>query len=192
MGHVPEDAPACAGAIVGGCDGVPGVDLACDSEPRVESNGWFPSRVVPLENPFYLDLPFDDVNDEVAFEQRCRVIPWANESQFAGRCGDKSVSFMKNRWVELVGPSKQPCFGQVEDAGPSHDGFYHDAEYVFGSNDARPFQREFNNAGLDVSPALNGCLGFADVDGEYDVVSWRFVDGVDVPSGPWLRVVTRS
>ncbi|MFA5860596.1 MAG: hypothetical protein WDA16_02770 [Candidatus Thermoplasmatota archaeon] len=99
---------------------------------------------------------------------------------------------MKDHWVEIIGPNGKTCFGQVEDAGPSHDDLYHDAAYVFGADDARPEQREFNNAGMDVSPALNGCLGFAELDGDSDRVSWRFVDASQVQDGPWKTLVTRS
>lgn len=56
----------------------------------------------------------------------------------------------------------------------------------------RPMQTQFNNAGLDVSPALNGCLGYHDLNGENDHISWQFVDRADVPSGPWITVVTTS
>jgi hypothetical protein len=45
---------------------------------------------------------------------------------------------------------------------------------------------------MDVSPALNGCLGFSDLDGESDKVDWQFVDQKDIPQGPWLDVVTVS
>lgn len=89
-------------------------------------------------------------------------------------------------------PNGPTCYGQIEDAGPSHDDLYHDAAYVFGTDDVRPAQHRFNNAGLDVSPALNGCLGFADLDGDSDRVSWRFADDADVPDGPWRRLVTKS
>ncbi|HVU79061.1 MAG TPA: hypothetical protein VHC67_15910 [Gaiellaceae bacterium] len=184
----------CAGAPIGGCDGVPsgtGGGFACRTERRTAANGYFPtsSSVHPAENPFYLDLPFDDVNDRTAFAQRCQVIPWAS-SVPASKCGDQSYSYMKNRWVAITGPNGNTCYGQVEDAGPSHGSLYHDAAYVFGSNDARPAQGQFNNAGMDVSPALNGCLGFKELDGDSDRVSWRFVDSP--PAGPWTRIVTTS
>ncbi len=183
----------CAGARTGGCDGIPsgsGASFQCGSEPRSAANGFFPTRVRPHENPFYLDLPFDDVNDAIAFAERCRVIPWANDSGYAGHCSDTNFSYMKNRWVRIVGPNGQTCYGQVEDAGPSHDDLYHDAAYVFGPNDARPIQGQFNDAGMDVSPALNGCLGFAQLDGDNDHVSWQFVEAGDVPTGPWIKIVT--
>jgi hypothetical protein len=190
-GTVPASAEGCAGSIYGGCDGRISGD-ACLTEPRTAANGYFPSQGTPKENPFYLDLPFDDLNDATAFAQRCTVIPWANDPGYAGHCKDAAFSYMKNRWVRIVGPNGKTCYGQNEDAGPSHGSLYHDAAYVFGTNDAQPIQGQFNNAGMDVSPALNGCLGFKELDGESDKISWQFVDAVDVPAGPWKTIVTTS
>lgn len=188
-GTVPASAAGCAGAIIGGCDGVAS-GSACNTERRTAANGYFPTQATPLENPFYLDLPFDDVNDATAFKERCAVVPWANDPGYAGHCTDAGFSYMKNRWVKIVGPNGHTCYGQNEDAGPSHGSLYHDAAYVFGANDARPVQGQFNDAGMDVSPALNGCLGYAELDGENDLVTWSFVDYADVPDGPWKKVVT--
>ncbi|WP_127918450.1 hypothetical protein [Prescottella agglutinans] len=171
----------------GGCDGV-AVDGACRTEPRTAGNGYFPTQMTPRENPFYLDLPFDDVNDDVAFEQRGSVIPWADEAPYRDHLSDPSVSLMKNRWVRIRS-GDNTCYGQIQDAGPAN---YHDSAYVFGADDARPASDEFNGAGLDVSPALNGCLGFSELDGENDRVDWQFVDDGDVPPGPWRTVVTTS
>jgi hypothetical protein len=63
---------------------------------------------------------------------------------------------------------------------------------VFGRHDARPANRKFNGAGMDVSPALNGCLRFTNVNGEDDTVDWQFVEASNVPGGPWTRIVTTS
>lgn len=169
----------------GGCDGVV-VSGTCATEPRSAARGFFPTSMVPLENPFYLDLPYDDVNLPTSLERRCREVPWASEALVAGRCRDPTYSLLKNRWVELRG-SAGTCYGQVEDAGP---GVYDDARYVFGT--ARPRNTRYNGAGLDVSPALNGCLGFVELDGDGDRVDWRFVEASEVPPGPWRRVVTSS
>jgi hypothetical protein len=156
---------------------------------RTAANGYFPTDMTPKENPFYLDLPFDDINDPTAYAERCKVIPWA--SQFpASDCTNQNFSYMKNHWVRLVGPNGKACYGQVEDAGPSHDNLYHDSAYVFGSKNVQPIQGQFNDAGLDVSPALNGCLGFKELDGDQDRVSWQFVDAPRVPAGPWKKLVT--
>lgn len=191
-GRVPDDAPGCAGAILGGCDGIWTAGGRCETEPRTAENDFFPSSATPLENPFYLDLPYDDLHDPIGFARRCEVIPWAHDPGYDGRCGDRTFSFMKNRWVRIVGPNGATCYGQIQDAGPSHDDLYHDVEYVFGADDARPRQRRFNNAGMDVSPAINGCLGFRDLDGARDRVSWQFVERADVPDGPWTRIETVS
>jgi hypothetical protein len=191
----PEQNAGCTGSPVGGCDGIAqgttAATFSCNTEPRTAQNGYFPSQAHPAENPFYLDLPYDDLNNAAAFKDRCSVVPWAKSVDPTGaHCSDSNFSYMKNRWVAITGPNGQTCYGQIEDAGPDH----YDAEaYVFGANDARPpADSQTNSAGLDVSPALNGCLGFKALDGDSDHVSWRFVDDKDVPAGPWTHVVTTS
>lgn len=171
----------------GGCDGVL-VSGTCETETRTAANGYFPTAMTPMENPFYLDLPYDDVNDPVGFSMRGKVIPWAADPAFADLVGDRTASLMKNRWV-AIRKGDRLCFGQIQDAGP---GRYRDASYVFGERDERPANRRFGGAGLDVSPALNGCLGFSERDGDTDRVDWAFVDVADVPDGPWLKIVTTS
>ena len=184
----------CQGSIIGGCDGVSsgtGNSFQCATQARTAANNYFPTspNVHPAENPFYVDLPFDDINDSTAFAERCQVIPWASQYP-ASDCGNTGFSYMKNHWVKITGPNGNTCYGQVEDAGPSHGSLYHDAAYVFGANNAQPVQGEFNDAGMDVSPALNGCLGFRDLDGDSDHISWQFVDAA--PPGPWTVVLTTS
>jgi hypothetical protein len=170
-------------AHYGGCDGVKTAH-GCETERRTAANGYFPTKMKPRQNPFYLDLPFDDVNDAKAFSERGRVVPWAHSVRYASSIKNPSRSLMKNRWVELTRGGRT-CYGQIEDAGP---GTYHDAAYVFGN--ARPANKRYGGAGLDVSPALNGCLAFSELDGDTDRVNWRFVDTGSVPSGPWKKVVT--
>lgn len=171
----------------GGCDGVVR-DGVCATEPRAAGNDFFPSSMTPRENPFYVALPYDDLNDPEGFARRCEVIPWA-DAPGAARCGDEAHSYLKNRWVQIVGPSGDTCYGQVEDAGP---GEYHDAAYVFGADDARPANRRYDGSGIDVSPALNGCLAFTGLEDTAARVDWRFVAEGDVPEGPWTRLVTTS
>ncbi|MGO4493261.1 hypothetical protein AB4Y86_14385 [Arthrobacter sp. 2YAF22_2] len=204
LGTTPASASGCPGSIYGGCDGVSsgtGTNFTCSTEARDASNGYFPkNQPQPKENPFYLDLPYDDVNDTVAFQQRCSVIPWAasdNAATGVDHCKDPNYSYMKNRWVKLSGPNGNVCYGQIQDAGPSSGTAYHDAGYVFGSQNLRPANADFSTdatqgAGMDVSPALNGCLGFAELNGSGDHVSWSFVDRANVPAGPWLKVQTTS
>lgn len=176
----------------GGCDGRLTDDGAggvhCGTEPRYEAQDYFPSSMIPLENPFYIDLPFDDINNEAARGMRAEVVPWADEPEYASIALDPLRSLMKNRWVMLHRDGRV-CYAQIQDAGP---GVYDDAEYVFGHDDARPANTRFGGAGLDVSPAVNGCLAFEHLDGSTDLVDWAFVDFEDVPPGPWLRLVTTS
>lgn len=184
---------SCAGAPVGGCDGVSSGTTAatfvCETERTSAANGYFPLHMTPLENPFYLDLPFDDLNNAQAFATRCQIVPWAQQVDPGGaHCGDKGYSYMKNRFVHLR-RNGADCYGQIEDAGPAQ---YDDAAYVFGANDARPANRKFNGAGLDLSPALRDCLGITQLDGDTATVDWQFVDDADVPPLPWLTLVTTS
>lgn len=183
----------CAGAPLGGCDGRPsgtGINFKCATERRTAANGYFPTSplVHPRENPFYLDLPYDDINNARAFADRTTVVPWANDPGYAGHKTDHTFSYMKNRWVKLT-RNGRTCYAQNEDAGPAK---YHDVQYVFGSNDARPASRQFGGAGMDVSPAVTGCLGFADIDGITGGITWQFVEANQVPVGPWRTVVTYS
>jgi hypothetical protein len=172
-------------ADYGGCDGVV-VAGVCGTQPRTTGNGFFPTRMTPRQNPFYLDLPFDDLNDPAAFAHRAAVVPWSGDPGYAGRGDDPTFSYLKNRWVRIT-RADRTCYGQVEDAGP---GQYDDEAYVFGHDDRRPADRRYNGAGMDVSPALNGCLGFVELNGDTDLVDWQFVDDPQLPPGPWLRLVT--
>lgn len=171
----------------GGCDGVT-AGGGCGTEARTAANDYFPTSMTPRENPFYLDLPYDDINDPIGFAERDAVIPWAGQEPYRSHRGDQDFSYLKNRWVQLV-LGTRTCYGQIEDAGP---GEYHDAAYVFGADDARPANTRYGGAGLDVSPALTGCLGFPDLNGITPGISWRFVEASEVPPGPWTRLVTTS
>ncbi len=142
---------------------------------------FFPTSFYPKENPFYLDVPFDDINNPTAYAWRVNI-PWytGNTSQ--------NYSYMKNVWVKLTKGSNV-CYGQNEDAGPFD---YADYNYVFGTNDQRPLNKQANSAGMDVSPALRDCLGFNGLDNAENQVNWQFVPASNVPSGPWTTVITTS
>jgi hypothetical protein len=143
-------------------------------------NGYFPVGFTPKENPFYLDLPYNDFNNNGQRRANAmQVIPWAGDRTWTSR-----ESMMKNRWVKLM-RNGRTCYGQIEDAGPY---VYDDAAYVFGS--ARPRSQQANNAGMDVSPALRDCLGFSGINNVSNQVDWQFVDDVDVPAGPWKQIIT--
>ena len=148
----------------------------------------------PQENPFYLDLPYDDFRDSGKPRQdRLQIVPWAVSaaSQLAAaRRAGRPFSLMKNRWVEIIhrrDGKARVCYGQIEDAGPY---VYDDAGYVFGAADQRPRSQLAHNAGMDVSPALRDCLGFSGLNNDRNTVDWRFVDFGQVPQGPWRRIVT--
>jgi hypothetical protein len=195
----------CNGAPTGGCDALKSnANGKCDDTNsigslRTPANGYYPTGLQTIyESPFYLDLPYDDYNpsdatDTTGYTTRCQDIPWANDTGYSGHCSDSSFSYMKNRFVKIMA-NGQTCYGQIEDAGPADDGNgngnYADRSYVFGSNDARPYNTSYNSAGMDVSPALNACLGGTF---NHDLkVSWQFIDTLDVPSGPWKTIVTAT
>jgi len=154
---------------------------------------WFPP-FRPHENPFYLDVPYDDFLDGGRPRPgRTQVVPWAAQAApalaAAARAGTP-YSLMKNRWVEVTHVAagrRRACYGQVEDAGPY---VYDDSRYVFGADDARPRSATAASAGMDVSPALRDCLGFTGLNNDENTVDWRFVDAALVPPGPWRAVVT--
>lgn len=147
-------------------------------------NGFYPAGFIPRENPFYLDLPYNDFNN--SGQRRAdayKVVPWAGEKDWGVR-----ESMLKNRWVKLVKDGKV-CYGQIQDAGPY---VYDDADYVFGADDKRPKSKAANNAGMDVSPALRDCLGFKGWNNDENKVNWQFVEFSSVPKGPWKEIITTS
>ncbi len=149
----------------------------------------------PLENPFYLDLPYNDFDNRGnPRPNRSTVVPWAPAYATALAASQRTgrpFSLMKNRWVKLsrrVGKRTIVCYGQIEDAGPY---VYDDAAYVFGTAGQRPRSARANNAGLDVSPAIRDCLRFPGLNDDRTKVSWQFVEASAVPPGPWRIVVTK-
>jgi len=146
--------------------------------------GYYPLGFTPKENPFYLDLPYNDFNNNGTRKSNAyQVVPWVNEKTWSSR-----ESMMKNRWVKLT-KSGVTCYGQIEDAGPYQ---YDDYAYVFGTNDTRPKSTIANNAGMDVSPALRDCLKFQGLNNVSNKVNWQFVNFADVPEGPWKEIITIS
>jgi hypothetical protein len=164
-----------------------------DDYTYVRRYPYFP-RFVPHENPFYLDVPYDDFTDSGRTRSdRTSVVPWVRAlapGMAAAARGGAEYSLMKNRWVKMwrvVGGKTRTCYGQVEDAGPY---VYDDAHYVFSKTNARPASSEAENAGMDVSPAIRDCLAFSGLNNADNKLSWRFVEVAAVPPGPWRRVVT--
>jgi len=145
-------------------------------------NGYYPVGFTPKENPFYLDLPYNDFNDNGNRKANAKqVVPWANEKTWGAE-----ESMMKNRWVKLI-RNGVTCYGQIEDAGPYQ---YDDYAYVFGTS--LPKSKLANNAGLDVSPALRDCLKFVGLNDDSNRVDWQFIKAADVPAGPWSQIITTS
>lgn len=155
----------------GGCDGVI-EDGVCQTEPRSAENGFFPSSMTPKQTPFYLDLPFADVNNVAAFALRGQT-PLAQDPGYAGDLENREFSCKKNRWVQLQYKGNT-CSAQIQDAGPAE---YDEFDYVFGDGGTGPKGTKHNDAELNGTQAG---------------VSWRFVDEVDVPDGPWKTIVTDS
>ncbi len=143
-----------------------GVD---DPEKR---KGFFPAGFTPKENPFYIALPFAEIDDKGRLKESAKKIPEFGEGQ----------PLTKNRWVEIRYKGKT-CYGQWEDVGPFGE---NDFDWVFGSA-TKPKNREGEKAGLDVSPAIAMYVGLTDT----ARTEWRFVDEKDVPDGPWRKIVTR-
>jgi len=136
--------------------------------------GYYPCGFVPKENPFYIALPYNDVDDEHIRKETAVHIPW-NDPSATG-------TLLKNRWVEVRFKGKS-CYGQWEDVGPNGED---DWEYVFG--DAKNPSNTFGlEAGIDLSPALRDCLG---ADGSSEV-RWRHINEEEVPNGPWKEILTR-
>lgn len=135
--------------------------------------GYQSCTFVPRENPFYVALPYSDLNDDGSKKANAVRIPWNDAT--------RASSVLKNRWIE-VRHQGTTCYGQWQDVGPFEED---DIEYVFG--DAQnPLNQYGEKAGIDLSPALAQCLG---IDGS-DTVEWRHVDTPHVPPGPWQTIVT--
>ena len=145
-----------------------GVD---DPTPR---QGFYPAGFTPKENPFYIALPYDDIDDSGDRKASASHCPLVDHNS--------SYSWCKNSWV-AIRHSDKVVYAQWEDAGPFGED---DTAYVFGS--AAPKNQRGAKAGLDVSPAVRDYLDLQDV----DRCDWTFVNAKDVTNGPWKQIVTTS
>jgi len=136
--------------------------------------GYFPAAFTPKQNPFYVALPFAEVDQDGNLKEMTKKIPGF---------GQNSGPLTRDRWVEVRYKGKS-CFAQWQDVGPFGED---DFDWVFGSA-KKPKNRQGLKAGLDISPATAQYLGMADS----DKTEWRFIDEKDVPDGPWKAIVTRS
>jgi hypothetical protein len=140
-------------------------------DPGLEGRRNFvPVDFLPRQNPFYVALPYNDVDDHHTKPEAAQVIPW-----FRNAFVRDGQSVCKGRWIEIRHKGRV-CYAQWEDVGPFQTD---DLEYVFGGQRPRPNRN--GDAGLDVSPAVRDYLGL----GGIDFCDWRFVDFSNVPRGPW-------
>ena len=132
-----------------------------------------PKGFTPQLNPFYIALPYNDIQRGGPRPEASTVIPWYKRDK-AG----KYESVCRGMWVQIYYNGKY-CFAQWEDVGPF---CVDDWEYVFCG--ARPRNKSNQNAGIDISPAVRDYLG---IKGGTATVHWRFVEFNLVPGGPWAR-----
>jgi len=143
----------------GGCD---------DPDDRV---GFLPRTFVPKMNPFYVALPYNDLDSDGLHRLEAgEVIPW-----FWRDYRGEGISVCKDRWVAIHFRGRV-CYAQWEDVGPFETDHW---QYVFGDEPPRPNRN--GNAGIDVSPAVRDFLGLQ----SGGRVQWHFVEEHDVPRGPW-------
>ena len=140
-----------------------------EDNPTARTN-FTPVSFTPRQNPFYVALPYNDVDDHHTKPEAAQVIPWFNNSFV--RDGQ---SVCKGRWV-AIRHGKRTCYAQWEDVGPFQIDHW---QYVFGNERPRPNAN--CDAGIDVSPAVRDYLGMSGM----DVCDWKFVSVYEVPSGPW-------
>ncbi|MFI5416282.1 MAG: hypothetical protein ACHQXJ_02900, partial [Nitrososphaerales archaeon] len=142
--------------------------------------GYLPAKFIPLENPFYFALPYDDFSSNGSRKSDVNsTVYWSQEKNW-----NDSESMVKNKWIKITEEDKT-VYTQWEDAGPFE---YNDKNYVFGTS--LPVNKFNNNAGLDVSPAVRDYLGLYHQG--RNQVSWQFVDFDNVPDGPWKKIITTS
>ena len=132
-----------------------------------------PKGFIPKLNPFYVALPYNDIQKGGPKPEAARVIPWYRRDKEG-----KYESVCRGMWVQIYYNGKY-CFAQWEDCGPF---VTDDWQYVFGG--ARPKNEKNNAAGIDISPAVRDYLG---IPGGMAKVHWRFVDFHLVPGGPWAK-----
>jgi hypothetical protein len=164
---IPHTSSAWEADWVGGFGGV--------DDPNNRA-GWFPAGFIPNESPFYVALPYDDLDVQGGTKPSAAGVPWAGPGLAAGQ------SILKNRWVR-VSAGGRAIYAQWEDVGPFGDD---DFGYVFGTGS--PANQLAQSAGIGLSPALEEGLGLTGS----SQVDWQFVDERDVPPGPWLAVVTTT
>jgi hypothetical protein len=139
-------------------------------EPSARRN-YIPVSFVPRQNPFYVALPYNDIEGGRTKPEAASVIPWFKEAFVKD-----GQTTLKGRWIAIRHGSRV-CYAQWEDCGPFRTDHW---QYVFGNERPRPNLNQ--GAGLDVSPAVRDYLGL----GNKDICDWKFVEFREVPAaGPW-------
>jgi group II intron maturase len=141
-----------------------------DNPDSGSRRNFIPINFVPRQNPFYVALPYNDVERGHTKYEASQVIPWFKQAFV--RDGQ---TVLKDRWI-AVRHGNKVCYAQWEDCGPFRTDHW---RYVFGNERPRPNLNQ--GAGLDVSPAVRDYLGL----GIKDACDWKFVEFREVPPGPW-------
>lgn len=137
-----------------------------------DRNGLFPVGFYPMQSPFYIALPFNDINPTTGYLRKGAdsYIPWYWED-YRG----PGITVCDGRWL-AVRCNGKICYAQWRDVGPFRTD---DVDYVFG--DKGPLPNRNADAGIDVSPAVRDFLGLK----SGAKVDWRFVDSDEITQGPW-------
>ena len=146
-------------------------------EIKERTKDFRPVAFVPGQNPFYVALPYNDLQMNGHKPEAEKLIPWF-KSDYRG----PGQSVCKGRWIAIRHKGRI-AYAQWEDCGPFRTDH---GSYVFGND--RPKKNLNKGAGLDVSPAVRDFLG---MDGT-DVSDWKFVDFDEVPDGPWAKYGTNN
>lgn len=142
-----------------------------DNPNPANRRNFIPANFVPRQNPFYIALPYNDVTHGTTKPESKVVIPW-----FRDEFRQEGQSVCHDHWIAIRNNSGKVCYAQWSDCGPFRTDHW---QYVFGNEKPRPNLN--GGAGLDVSPAVRDYLQL----GSTDVTDWKFVDALEVPSGPW-------
>lgn len=143
-----------------------------DTPDKGQRIGFRPAGFIPRQNPFYIALPYNDIDRNGTKPTASKVIPW-----FSKRFERNGKSVIKGQWI-AIHYGGRVCFAQWEDVGPFKTDHW---QYVFGNE--RPAQNRNKAAGLDVSPAIRDYLGLKG----NDYTDWKFVEIHEVPRGPWTK-----
>lgn len=141
-----------------------------DSPEVGARRNFIPVHFVPHQNPFYVALPYNDVEGGHTKPEARQVIPWFKDAFV--RDGQ---SVLKDRWL-AIRHGNRVAYAQWSDVGPFRTDHW---QYVFGND--RPKPNLNRGAGLDVSPAVRDYLGL----GNLEYCDWKFVEFRQVPPGPW-------